>query len=151
MLTRGGGVEHHKDGSFPQQMSDVEFRFQHNINIATQSAKNRVKLQIHKGLSDKQLPNIIASGFENYFDLIYIDGSHQAPDVLTDAVLCFKLLRVGGLMFFDDYLWAEPLPDGADLLRCPKPAIDAFTNIFIRKVKILRAPLYQLYIQKVSD
>lgn len=37
------------------------------------------------------------------YDLIYIDGDHTAPCVLDDAVLCWPLLKVGGLLAFDDY------------------------------------------------
>jgi hypothetical protein len=33
------------------------------------------------------------------------DGSHRARDVLEDAVLSWPLLKVGGIMLFDDYLW----------------------------------------------
>jgi predicted O-methyltransferase YrrM len=87
----------------------------------------------------------------NYFDFIYIDGSHQAPDVLVDAILSFKLLRVGGLIVFDDYLWSEKGVADRDPLQCPKPAIDSFLNIFFRKVNIISAPLYQIYAQKISD
>ena len=29
--------------------------------------------------------------------------------------------------------------------------IDAFTNIYARKINIISAPLYQLYVEKVSD
>lgn len=39
------------------------------------------------------------------YDFIYIDGSHKAADVLEDAVLSFRLLKIGGLMIFDDYAW----------------------------------------------
>ena len=57
----------------------------------------------------------------------------------------------GGIIGFDDYLWQEPLPYGTDLLRCPKLAIDAFTNIYARKTRIMLAPLYWLYVQKLTD
>lgn len=40
---------------------------------------------------------------EPTYDFIYIDGSHEGPDVLTDIVLCWKLLKSGGLCIFDDY------------------------------------------------
>ncbi len=41
----------------------------------------------------------------NYqFDLIYIDGSHLADDVLIDSILAFKCLKKG-FIIFDDYLW----------------------------------------------
>lgn len=37
------------------------------------------------------------------FELIYIDGSHTAPDALTDMVLSFRCLTEGGIMIVDDY------------------------------------------------
>lgn len=141
-----GGVEH-KD----TDMGSVEDRFKHNTKVAIGGVANKVELVIHKGYSDFELSKLIASEKRLYFDFIYIDGSHQAPDVICDAVLSFRLLKIGGVIAFDDYLWAENLPYGIDLARCPKPAIDAFTNIYCRKIRIIQAPLYQLYIQKVSD
>ena len=141
-----GGIEH--EGS---EMHAVEKRFQHNINTATSKVKHTVELLIHKGFSDVALSNLIANGKQGYFDFIYVDGSHQAPDVLCDAVLSFRLLRKNGVIAFDDYLWQEQLPHGTDPIRCPKPAIDAFTNIYCRKIRIINAPLYQLYVQKISD
>lgn len=39
------------------------------------------------------------------FDVIYVDGSHYSDDILLDALKGFELLKVGGLMVFDDYLW----------------------------------------------
>ena len=146
-----GAIEHQIGGSAVSNMTDVERRFLHNVNLSISNAPNPIELKIHKGYSNIHLPKLLANGMNGYFDFIYIDGSHQAPDVLFDAVASFQLLKVGGLMFFDDYLWKEPLPGGVDVLRCPKPAIDAFTNIFARKIEIIRAPLCQLYIQKISN
>ncbi len=100
------------------------------------------------GLNSTQLPKLLAEGKQGYFDFVYIDGSHQAPDVLLDAILGFEPLRTQGIIVFDDYLWQEPLPGGTDPIRCPKIAIDAFTNIYCRKLRIIGAPLYQLYMQK---
>jgi predicted O-methyltransferase YrrM len=86
---------------------------------------------------------------EAAFDLIYVDGSHHATDVLQDAILGFQLLRVGGLLIFDDYLWRLE-PDGQqDSFNMPKPAIDAFVNIFQRKLRVLDGlPNWQLYALK---
>ena len=39
-----------------------------------------------------------------HFDFIYIDGSHNGDDILSDAIEAFKILKVNGLMFFDDFL-----------------------------------------------
>jgi predicted O-methyltransferase YrrM len=70
---------------------------------------------------------------EDAFDFIYIDGSHQAKDVLTDACMAWQLLKPGGIMVFDDYLWGDP----RDVLHRPKLAIDAFVNIFAEDLTVL--------------
>lgn len=145
-----GGIEHQPDGAAPVKMGIVESRFHENTSKCVESAAHPVDLRVHKLLSHHALARMLASGSDESFDFIYIDGSHQAPDVLADAVLSFKLLRVGGILAFDDYLWEEPLPGGTDPLRCPKPAVDAFVNIHIRKLKLLNAPLGQLYVRKIS-
>jgi predicted O-methyltransferase YrrM len=146
-----GGVEHKVNGGAESNMMSVEERFHQNTSIANNRVGNSAQLFVHKGYSDLELSKLLVDGKKNYFDFIYIDGSHQAPDVLLDAILGFKLLKVNGVIAFDDYLWQEDLPYGTDPIRCPKPAIDSFTNIFCRKIKIITAPLYQLYVQKTSD
>ena len=139
-----GGVEHDTAA-----MSDVEARFNHNIAVARSRAANKVNLVKHKSYSHPALAKLIVVNPEPSFDVIYIDGSHQAPDVLVDAVMAFQLLRVGGLMIFDDYLWSMEKPGLQDPLNMPKPAIDAFLNIFQRKMFIVRgAPVYQLFATK---
>ena len=146
-----GGIEHQTGGAAEANMGEVEARFRHNINIARMRAGKPVDLHVHKGFSHQCMAQLLVEGKENYFDFIYIDGSHQAPDVLVDAVLAFKLLKVGGTLGFDDYLWSEGISGDAAPLRCPKPAVDAFANIYAGKVKIIKLPLYQLYMQKVQN
>jgi len=41
------------------------------------------------------------------FDFIYIDGSHNGEDILSDAIEAFKILKKSGLIFFDDFLQYE--------------------------------------------
>ena len=78
---------------------------------------------------------------------MYIDGSHQASDVLTDLVLGFMLRRVNGIMVCDDYLWKL----NRDPLLNTKLAIDAFTNCFFGKIEpVNRIPLYQLWLRKTA-
>lgn len=68
------------------------------------------------------LPALIEAA--EVFDVVYVDGSHRSLDVMTDAVLAWRLLADGGLMIFDDYLWA---PRGeADR---PLPAVNAFLDL----------------------
>ena len=59
-------------------------------------------------------------------DFVYVDGSHAAPDVLTDAVMAWPMLKPDGVLIFDDYAWKlNPLP-----VMQPCMAIDAFLSCF---------------------
>ena len=141
-----GGVEHNATG-----MPSVEQRFDRNIERACAAAAHSVSFHKHKALSSAALINLLADGQGESFDLIYVDGSHQAPDVLSDAVLSFQLLRAGGVLIFDDYLWSMEGAGRQDFYQLPKPAIDAFVNIYQRKISVIGAPLYQLYMRKISS
>ncbi|WP_193182346.1 class I SAM-dependent methyltransferase [Nisaea sediminum] len=134
-----------------RDMGAVERRFDQNMKIVTEAAAREVKLTKHKGRSDRILARLLTEGYASYFDLVYVDGSHQAPDVLCDAVLGFRLCRTGGVMVFDDYLWRDPSDPAKNVMRTPKPAIDAFTNIYGSKLRFFPAVLYQVYLEKLSD
>jgi hypothetical protein len=58
-----------------------------------------------------QIKKITSNAFfavnKDYYDLIYIDGSHYAEDVYLDCINSFKFLNKGGLIIFDDFLWAH--------------------------------------------
>ena len=129
-------------------MSAVESRFRQNTKFAIEKSPKKVNLTIDKGFSDVQLSKLLSNGKKNYFDFIYIDGSHLGPDVLCDAVLSFRLLKVNGVMAFDDYLWPSA---NKNLTRIPKMAIDSFVNLYSEKIAIFNAPLYQIYLKKISD
>lgn len=74
------------------------------------------------------------------FDLIYVDGGHSAADVLADAILSFSLLRVGGILVFDDYAVGTS-PCGE--------AIKDFIEAFDGALEYIFAS-YQLYMRKSS-
>lgn len=79
------------------------------------------------------------------FDIIYIDGSHLASDVLSDAVQSWEVLKVGGIMVFDDYeLAAEYIKD-----QSPKLAIDSFLAVFKFKLET-QMKNYQYAIKKTA-
>lgn len=40
---------------------------------------------------------------EDAFDLIYVDAAHHALDVLIEASAAWRMLKVGGVMVFDDF------------------------------------------------
>jgi hypothetical protein len=68
------------------------------------------------------------------FDLIYVDGSHMAADVLSDAIMSFHLLRVGGALVFDDYAVTDV---DTDDLRHPHMAINSFMHLYRNKMNKL--------------
>jgi len=141
-----GGVEHARDA-----MSEVESRFDANIAKALAKVAGQVHVHKIKSLSHPALLQLLEAHRAS-FDFVYVDGSHQAPDVLADAVLSFWLLRRGGVMVLDDYLWSLEPWGQQDPLNMPKPAIDAFINIYQRKLRVLAGiPLYQIAIEKLAD
>ncbi len=103
----------------------------------------------HRNLSAVALRDLHAKGFAGKFDFIYVDGSHQAADVLEDLVLSFPLLRRGGLVICDDYTWQRQRPGQEDLLDTPKLAINSFTAIYRRRLRFVDwMSTYQLAFQK---
>lgn len=122
-----GGAEHST-----AQTERLYDRFRANIEDAGQAAK----VEVLRGHSADGLLRLLGRGDVSPA-LIYVDGSHEAPDVLTDLVLAFRLAPPGGVILCDDYLWTrEPIPR-IDLLHCPKIAIDAFTNIHRRQIQFV--------------
>jgi predicted O-methyltransferase YrrM len=110
---------------------------------------NQPEVRKIKSFSHSALCSLLATE-RNYYDLVYVDGSHHAADTLADIMLCWFLLRIGGVMILDDYLWKEPTGRGA--IHEPKIAIDAFTTIFGQRLRIIMdAPLRQLYFVKRED
>lgn len=79
-------------------------------------------------------------------DVIYIDASHVASDVITDAVLSFVLIKTDGIIIFDDYLWDKIKPD----FFTPKPAIDAFLYIYKPYIELLHKAR-QVFIKKLDN
>lgn len=136
-----GGVEHSEI-----DMGAVKERFQKNTALAIKNAKHDISLKVHEGRSDDILAQM-QSEYKDYFDFVYVDGSHAASDVLCDAVLAFRLLRSGGIMCFDDYLWRNDAI--LDPVECPKMAIDAFTLLYCRQLTVLALPPTQLFVEKL--
>lgn len=125
--------------------SKVEENFYHNTSIV--SKNTGVQILPWKGFSQEILQK--DAEFLSYlpydgFDLIYIDGSHVAKDVLTDACLSWNLLKTGGIMIFDDFGWTL-LPE--EHLR-PALAINSFLACFKNEYKELWKG-YQVGIQKL--
>jgi hypothetical protein len=92
-----------------------------------------------KMTSDEYFSGEIAAGF----DFIYVDGDHTSAQVERDALSAWKLLKSGGIIAFDDYLWGQDLPPELT----PKPAIDRFLLTHTHEYELL-VDSYQVWLRK---
>lgn len=126
-------------------------RFLHNIH------PYKHKVSVYRGLSGSMLkkPEV----WLQQFDFIYIDAGHHSRNALEDAVLSYPLLKVEGIMLFDDYLWGQAgygdeRSSGSMTkhheLTLPKKGIDAFLDIYDGTYLLLDIG-YQLMLQKVTN
>jgi predicted O-methyltransferase YrrM len=118
-----------------------EHRFDANVALVDAT---RVRKLV--GNTDRVLVELLGAGEQ--FDVVYVDASHRALDVMVDAVLSWKLLSVGGILIFDDYDWASR---GEDPLLRPAPAIDAFLDLVERHSEILVKHPRQVIARKTGD
>lgn len=150
LIPRGDGELYcidpwHQEGQEdPAFWKQVEKCFDTNISLAIKSS-SAIIVHKRKGKSIFHLSKLVAEGHRDSFDFIYVDGNHQAAEVLSDIVLAFELLRNDGLMVCDDYLWRV----NDNPVHSPKMAIDAFGNIYFDKVfQLKHEPNYQAYFIK---
>jgi hypothetical protein len=81
------------------------------------------------------------------YHLACLQGAHEAAIVLEDAVLTWRLVKVGGVLLFGDYDFQFPEGVNQD---SPKIAIDAFLTIFSKKINVLHKA-HHVLIEKVAD
>jgi Methyltransferase domain len=117
------------------------------------------KVEIEKNFSEYVLVRYLYG--TPRFDLIYIDGDHNAKGVLQDMVLSWRLLKDGGILLVDDYEMQATDPwhyishkEFAQLPRAnfthPRVAIDAFLNIYRGLYEIV-IDNFQIGIKKITD
>lgn len=133
-----GSVEHEEmiDQTI---LKTIEQRFDWNLE------KTGVPEKVRKVVGKSQ--TVLRSLIPNTYHLAYIDGSHIASDVLEDALLTWRLVKIGGLIIFDDYgfVFAPEISEDP-----PKVAIDAFLNLFQKKIKLIHQS-YQIILEKVAE
>jgi Methyltransferase domain len=80
------------------------------------------------------------------YDICYVDASHTAPDVLADSILAWKLLKVGGLFIWDDFLL-----DIWDWDKGPVgPGVVAFLKSFPKSYELVHAG-WQVAVRKIAE
>lgn len=118
-----GGLEHADVFAEAHGDKDVILhRFAHNVLSAHDG-----RVRALRGRSDVILARLSVDEPQS-FDLVFVDGSHEAADVLADAVLGFRILRVGGLLVFDDYTWKRSAT--SEPHENPQIAIDGFASCY---------------------
>ena len=116
-----------------------EDTFTKNLNLCRQ----KECVTVHKGISHE----ILKKFDDNSFNIIYVDGSHKSRDVLHDIVVCWNLLKKGGLLLLDDYFWKiNEFP----INLTPKLAIDSFLTIYSDELELLYRG-YSMVIRKKNN
>ena len=136
--TFAGSLEHH-DGTFDVDVATIEEVF--NAEVMGLFPHKVTK---RKGTSFATLMALNSDPGTAPSDLIYIDGSHLAKDVMADALLSWNLLKPGGILIFDDYalkLYSDPA-------LTPKLAIDGFLAMFAHDIRLLHKG-YQVIVQRM--
>lgn len=121
-------------------MKEVEGRFLENVHEAQKVGG--ALLTSRKEASRTALPALLADADygASSFDFIYVDGSHDASDVLFDATLCWELLKPGGVIAFDDYgCW-----HGLSV----KLAVDNFVQCHVAELQLIRCGTEQCWLRK---
>ncbi len=106
-------------------VGNLEARFLQNI------APIMDRVTILKGTSLDRLADI--STHTEKYDIIYIDGSHFYRHVLLDSLMAWPLLKVGGVLIWDDYAWKHDQYQGLN----PKPAIDHFLTMYASDYEVI--------------
>jgi hypothetical protein len=116
----------------------LEARFRENLERAGVARRTEVLV----GNSNDKLRGLPTDSF----DIIYIDGGHEAYNALRDGVLAWDLLKTGGIIIFDDYILDLHMP----LEMRPQVAIKAIVSAFYNQLRILDLG-FQAVLQKVED
>lgn len=116
------------------QWLDARERFEANVKEAG----------LVERITVKQMSSMWLHEPAQAYSIVYVDGSHQRQRVLMDAVLCWRSLKVGGIMLFDDYL----LKRGNDRELEVKIACDAFLKVFANDLEVIHQG-YQLCIRRM--
>lgn len=101
---------------------DTSFRENLMTNLIHLPTNILNKINLIHGDSNKTLKK-----FEQFVDIIYIDGSHKSKWVLCDCIFAFDRLKFDGIMIMDDYNLSDEM----------KTAIDAFLNCYKDHLDIL--------------
>ena len=82
------------------------------------------------------------------YDVIYIDGWHEAPQVYKDICNSWNCLNEGGIVICDDFFYGDIINNKDNNL--PAISINRFILENKNKLKILNVNNTQIFIQKIA-
>lgn len=133
-----GSYEHVNSDEYSQALPTLFDTFKNNVSYFPN------QVIIKRNRSQEALKELSISNFK--YDFIYIDGDHMSYSALEDGVLSFPLLKLNGIMCFDDYDASNKNND----LDKPQLGITAFLEVYAPKLKILFIG-WQVWIEKISE
>lgn len=113
----------------------VHRNFMYNMNLCENKNIHYIQKDSSDGLID-----LISQGVEA--ELIYIDGDHRAAGVLSDLVLAWQILKVGGVILCDDtttWKYKDPVGTYTNQMS-PRLAVETFIQCNWHKLNILVMP-----------
>ncbi len=81
------------------------------------------------------------------FNIIYVDGSHHAKDVMEDCMYSWKVLQKNGILIIDDYFWIGYEDNDLN----PIIGINEFLRRHKKEYSVLKVSKYQLFIKKLTQ
>lgn len=123
-----------------EDLADTDFNLIHNNFVHNLSTYSGTGVTYLRDYSTSALTSLISSGFKA--DFVYVDGDHRASQVLTDLVLSWELLDIGGVILCDDATdWKYTDPNGTSAAQLsPRMAIEVFIQCNWHKLEIIRLP-----------
>ena len=114
------------------------------FNLGQIEKQNSIKL--HDGDSIIKLP-ILLDQLGEYFHFIYIDAGKTAADNCLNSLIAERMLKKGGLLVIDDYLWKDSSDDAR---LSPKLGIDLFSSLTLL-TQMQNTPRTQAAFLKIFD
>lgn len=81
------------------------------------------------------------------FDFIYVDGSHLPFDCFADCLLAWQILKIGGILGIDDYLYQESDKNKSMTLQ---QGVDTFLNMIQNEAQIIHQG-YRVFVRKMGE
>lgn len=112
----------------------IKETFAHNMNV------KKFNIEYMQEYSTPALFKLINSGIKA--DLIFIDGDHRAAQVLTDIVISWELLNIGGVIICDDSTdWKYTDKNNTSAVQMsPRLAVESFISCNWHKLDIVKLP-----------